>query len=419
VKIESVRVYEFDHKLVEPFVISFATWHHAENLLVLIDTDEGITGYGEASPFKAITDDTRDDALTFLKGAVPLLTGQDPTEIESIHELLEDASKKTAVESQTSKAALDFACHDIWGQTEGKPVYQLLGRDSPRVVPTTITIGIKSLEETAKDARKLMHEYGKDGLRRIKLKVSGDADMDIRRVSAVADVYPGELTLDANQGYKDPTAAIGMLQRVFEHVGPRVILIEEPCPRKQLDMLKRVKENSEIPVYADESMATLEDMELIVAEEAADGVNIKLPKAGGIFWGRKIADLAERSGISVMVGPMLDGAIAIAAGAHFAAATDVATNADLDTDYYFGTSIAKRVPFRNGARVPTAAPGLGIELENWVRTVLDGEVELRRRICPPTAVPPVRSSATAAAGRDIPSARRPRPRRRPRSGLRC
>jgi L-alanine-DL-glutamate epimerase-like enolase superfamily enzyme len=196
----------------------------------------------------------------------------------------------------------------------------------------------------------------------------------------VADVYPGELTLDANQGYKDPKDAIDMLDEVYDKVGPRVILIEEPCPKKQMDMLKRVKENSDIPVYADETMATLEDMEWIAKEEAADGVNIKLPKAGGIFWGRKIADLAERSGISVMVGPMMDGAIGIAAGAHFAAATRVATNEDLDTDYYFRISIAKRTPFRDGARVPTPDPGLGVRLKKWVRNVVEGEVELRRCI---------------------------------------
>ena len=368
-KITSVNVFGFDIKLEEPFKISFKTFTHVRNLLIVIKTDDGIIGYGEAAPFKAITGDSRKDAIRFSYLAIGKLLGADPTNLKMIHEILEEVEKLTNIHSQTIKAAIDMACYDICGKMENKPVYKLLGAEKPNCIPNTLTIGIRSVQETVETAKRYLEIFREDGLKRIKLKLSGNPTKDYERVIAVAKFFDGELTLDANQAYTNPDIAVNVFRKLYEELGDRIILIEEPCPKGELDKMKYVKEKVEIPIFADESAATYRDAIKIAEHAAADGVNIKLQKAGGIYWGLKIAKVAHDYKLKLMVGCMLESGLSIAAGVHFASAIRDVINTDLDADLTLPRDIideSSRMLFENGARIPRENPGLGVKLNPWV-----------------------------------------------------
>ena len=374
-RIKRIKAYNIDIKLPEPFSISFKTFTHAENILIVIETENGFIGYGEAAPFKPITGDSREEAIEFAKITARELVNLNILDAELLHKKLNEISLKSGIISQTIIAAIDMAMYDIIGKIRNTPVYKLLGAGKPHLVANTITIGIKSPDEMAETAKKLREEFSKYGLRRIKLKLSGDLRKDVERVLKVSNVFPGELTLDANQGYKDPDDAVRLLKTLYDEIGDRVILLEEPCPKGDLTKLKYVKEHSEIPIFADESAATFEDAKKVVAANAADGINIKLQKAGGIYYGLKIAELAKEHNLKLMVGCMLETGISIAAGIHFATALENMINTDLDSDLTLKINILENVlPFENGCRKPLDSPGLGIKLHPIMESLINGDL---------------------------------------------
>ena len=371
-RITKVQAYKLDHRLREPFTIAYKTMGYARNLLVIIKATEGLAGVGEASPLKPATRDTREEALRFTKRASVFLKDSDPCDVSRIQSVLDRISRKVGFTSQTAKTAIDSACFDILGKTSKKPIYQILGNMKPRRVPNTITIYLRSPEETARKARSLMRKYRRNDLQRLKLKLSGNPRLDKARVLTVSEIFPGELTLDANQAYRDEGLAIKVFNDIYNELGSRIVLVEQPSPKEDLQKLKRISDRCKIPVFADESAVTLEDLKEIIKSRSAGGVNIKLQKAGGIFWGAKMAELARDSGLEIMVGCMLESSIGIAQDAHFLTGipTDIIAS-DLDTDLEIKTDVTtdqSRVPFRDGARIPLDKPGLGVELRR--RTIL-------------------------------------------------
>ncbi len=380
VSIKEVIPYRMDIMLSEPFSISFGTYTHDHGSFVVIKTTEGVEGYGEGCPDKIVTGDTQEESLAFLEKASKYLKGAHVDE-EEIHKIL-DKVEKELFPSQTARNAIDIAIYDIIGKIEGKPIYKLLGASTPNEAPAAITIGLKSIEETRERAEYYMNKFSKNGLKRIKLKLSGHLEDDVQRVSVVLDIFPGEITLDANQGYKDPKDAIKALEEIYAIAGKRVILIEEPVPKGRLGLLKQVSGSSPIPVFADESAATLEDAERIAETKSASGINIKLQKAGGIYYAKKIAQVAKENGLKLMVGCNEETTVAISAALNFVASDSAIMNSDLDSDLTVANiRITEEDPleyFKNGVRYPTGKPGLGISLKEWFKYLLNERISLKR-----------------------------------------
>ncbi len=377
-KIKKIKVFKMNLPLKEPFSISFKTYIQAQNVLVIIETDEEIEGYGEGSPDKLITGDSQEEALSFLKSVAKQLVGE-PVDIGLIHEKMKTIESNLGFKSQSGKAAIDMACFDIIGKKLGKPVYKILGSAKPNLVPTSLTIGIKTPEETVKSARKYMETFEKNGLRRIKLKLSGNPEEDIRRVIKLSEVFPGELTLDANQGYKKPEVAVKVFNKLYESIGSRLLFVEEPCPKGDLKMMKYVNDNSPIPVIADESVTSLEDAERVIQQNSASGMNIKLQKSGGIYYASKIAKLAGEKGFKLMVGCNEETYLAISASINFVAGTSYISSADLDSDILLNLNITNENPidsFKDGCRVPVEKPGLGVSIADWLKAIVNEQILL-------------------------------------------
>jgi len=350
-----MHAYKMNFKLVTPMSISFHTWYYSENIIVSLSY-KGITGYGEAAPFKPITGDSQEDVIEQCKHMQSLSIDPQKDTIEILHEFFEHSKY-----SLTFKAALDYAYHDLLARIKKVPVYQLYAT-TPRFVPNSVTVFIKpTLEATVAETKRIYKNYPDLKLLKIKLKGKGDLD----RVRAIKCVSPSHMQfiLDANQGFHDPIQAVKMLTDIGNILG-NVILVEEPCEKGDMDKLRYVtKHMMNMLVFADESAATLDDVKNVIHAKAAHGVNIKLQKAGGIYPGKQIALLCKKAGLKIMVGSMFDGPLATAASTHFAVSTENLILSDLDMDLDMPKHTKGNILFEKGYRIPLDSLGFGITLD--------------------------------------------------------
>ena len=349
----TIEAYKMNFKLAEPLAISFHTFYYRENVLVKLRWN-GIEGLGEAAPFKPITGDSQEDVINSLETLNLAEINPETTTLDDFATYLD-----THIKGQTTKCALDFAYHDLVGKIKGVPIYKLYVPKT-RLIPNSVTVFINNPEATKKETRRLLALY--PHLQVLKIKLKGKDDLE--RVKVIKKVCPPHLKfiLDANQGFTDPKKAVIELNKIVELLG-NVILIEEPCPKGELDKLKYVKDHIKgTLIFADESVVDYRDAERIVKTQAAHGINIKLQKAGGIVLGKRLAQLAKQGGLKVMVGSMLEGPIAITCCVHFGVSTDNVILTDLDMDLDLPTHQNGEAKFKNGCRIPTNRPGHGVNL---------------------------------------------------------
>lgn len=352
----NLSAYKLNFKLKEPISISFHTFHYRETVIINLSF-QSLTGIGEAAPFKPITGDSQEEVLTQAKllTQIPL----DPTTdtVEKLHEYMDQQH----ITRETLRAAVDFAYHDLVAKMKGIPVYKLY-KPTPRLIDNSVTIFVKdTFKEVAADAKHVFTNY--PDLKILKIKLKGEGD--IERARAVKSVAPEgmKFLIDANQGFADPKKAVEDLTKIGD-ILEDVILVEQPCPKEDLQAMKYVTDNvKNMLVFADESAATVDDARKVIEAKAAHGVNIKLQKAGGIWPSKQIAKMCIENGLQIMTGCMLEGPIGIAAGIHFATSTENLILTDLDADLDIQDSTNTKSPYKHGQRIPLESPGFGISLD--------------------------------------------------------
>jgi L-alanine-DL-glutamate epimerase-like enolase superfamily enzyme len=276
---------------------------------VLILTDEaGVVGLGYAHAVPAITTHGAgaEAALQFLR---PLLLGRDPAELAAILDLVE----ATLVGNRSVKAAIDMALHDLLARRAGLPLSALMGGRFRDRIPQSRIVPIKAPADMAAAAAMLAAK----GYRTLKLKLSGEAELDVRRVAEVrAAVGEGvTLTLDPNQTY----SAKGFLAawRQLERHG--IALVEQPVPAADWDGLALVTRSLPVPIEADETVETVADALRVVRDRVADVVNLKLTKLGGVRNFVTAARVLEAGQIATRMGAAFGPSLLQAASAHAAA----------------------------------------------------------------------------------------------------
>lgn len=352
-KIKKVEIFSFDVPLVEPFRISIGTMYAANDVLVRIITDSGLSGIGEACPFPPITGENQDSNIAAARAIREILLDKDPLNIEG----LIDGIGNIVHSNPSAVAAFDMALYDLLGKVAGLPLYKLLGgyRSS---FETDLTTGLNTPEKMAASARESLAL----GYRQIKIKVGEDPDLDVRRVQAVRQAIGPEvkLRIDANQGWS-VSQAISALKRMEPY---QIEFCEQPVKDSDLYGLRQVRAQSPVPIMADESLFGPADAIKLIKEEACDYFNIKLMKAGGILNSLKIAHVAAAANIKCMVGCMLETRLGLTAAAHLVASQKNIIFADLD-----GNSEHKIDPIIDGIRVERGTiylpekPGLGCEVD--------------------------------------------------------
>lgn len=338
-----------------PFKTALRTVESIEDAVIRFETDTGHFGFGEAPPTVAITGDSLDNILQALRTIHgPALLGREAGDITGNCSLVQNVSLKCT----SAKAAAEIALYDLYAQSRGLPLYRALGGGTPQLL-TDLTISANDTETMIADCEQAIGR----GFTALKIKVGKQPEDDMRRLQAIHAAVAGRavLRIDANQGW---TAAqtIAVL-RVLDADGLDFDLIEQPVPAADGDGMRAIKAaGSSIPLMADESAFNLRQVQALHDASAADIINIKLMKSGGLSQAIAIADFCAAHGMPCMMGCMLEGGISAAAAAHLAIArSDVITRIDLD-----GPSLATLDPIDGNVCFDDAVisvsdrPGLGI-----------------------------------------------------------
>ncbi|MDH7452723.1 dipeptide epimerase [Luteimonas composti] len=353
-KITEVRLGRVRVPLKTPFKTALRTVDTVEDLIVSIHTDTGHVGYGEAAATAVITGDTHGSMIEAIGRIIaPRIVGEDIANLNRIVRLVQ-----TALERNTSaKAAVEIALYDLWGQLYEAPLYRMLGGGEP-VITTDITISVDHIDKMVADSLSAVDR----GFESLKIKVGKDIGLDVERVKAIHAAVEGRalLRLDANQGWTAKQAVHAM--HALEDAGVHLELLEQPVRAQDIDGLKYVSDRIKTPVMADESVFGPLEVINLIERRAADIINIKLMKTGGISNAIRIADIAALYGVECMIGCMIETSISVAAAVHLAIAkSDVVTKVDLD-----GPSLCAFDPVDGGVSFNESeisvsdAPGLGI-----------------------------------------------------------
>lgn len=352
-QIESVTLHQYEIPLEEPFVTALKPIPELERVLVEIETDEGIVGYGECAPAYEVTGETQRSTMAVLEDVLaPLVIGADPIAIERV-----TSEMRALVDGAPSAhAGLEIAMQDVRGKYADLPLYRLLGGDTETcTVDVPVVLSIKEPEEMAADAKRAVEE----GYGQIKIKVGGEPAADIQRIEAIDEAVPDDVSLkaDANQGWADAKTSLAVLSEVQE----RLDVIEQPVTKDNPDDLAYLRERLNVPVMPDESVETAADASELIERSAGDLYNIKLMKTGGITEATRLNAVAEAAGRPTQLGSMVEGHVGTAAGVHFVAAFENVVWNEMVGPFMTTdgiTDLAYDVP-----EVTVDGPGLGVTID--------------------------------------------------------
>jgi L-alanine-DL-glutamate epimerase-like enolase superfamily enzyme len=321
-----------------------------DSTVVAVETDAGITGYGEVCPLGPFyLPAYARGARTGIAELGPHLIGQDPLQLARLNRLMDAALQGHPY----VKSALDMACWDILGKATSQPVCVLLGGRFGEDFGLYRAISQEAPEAMAGKVA----GYRAEGYRRFQLKVGGDPDVDIERIRAVsAKLEPGDrLIADANTGWLMHDAL-----RVVRAVRDVDVYIEQPC--RTYEECLTIRRHCDHPFVLDENIDSLDVLLRGHADRAMDVVNNKISKFGGLTKARQARDLCASLGIAMTIEDSWGGDIVTAAIAHLAHSTPTEllfTTTDFNS--YVTVSIADGAPQRvNGRMAASTQPGLGI-----------------------------------------------------------
>ena len=354
-KISAIRFAKLQVPLKTPFKTAIRTVENITDLVIIVETDAGIVGYGSAPATPVITGDTHESIYYVLNNIIqPQIVGMDVQELNAICHKIQHA----VVGNSSAKAAIEIAIYDLWAKSFNAPLYQLLGGGSPKL-RTDVTISIDKLDKMLADANLALSR----GFDILKIKIGTEIENDIVRVEAIAKELGNRATLrlDVNQGWT-AKQTVYALQKLA-HLGVKLELVEQPVKSNDIDGLRYISERVTTPIMADESAFSPLQVIDLIRTGAADIINIKLMKSAGLSQAIKIADLAELHNIPCMIGCMLEGSISVAAAAHLACAKASSISLiDLD-----GPTLGQYNPVVGGVNFDDASielsqsPGLGID----------------------------------------------------------
>ncbi|HET9659903.1 MAG TPA: dipeptide epimerase [Thermomicrobiales bacterium] len=355
VKIELIPI---ELPLIEPFIISYGTAAGVESVLVRITDRAGNSGWGEGTPDETVTGENPATLLRDLtETAAPGMLGFDTRR----RDLATAELERLLPNSPTARCAIDIALHDLAGRNAGLPLWALLG-GSTSTVQISRVVSMREPERMAADARK--HVAG--GFTTVKLKV-GQKDAvatDIERVRQVRAAVGSKtgIKIDVNQGWVDADTAVEAMTAMREFAPD---YIEQPVSQHDLNALAEARKRSGVRTMVDEACHGPADMLRVVALEAADLVNIKLMKTGGLHSALAVDAIARAAGIGSQIGTMVESSIASAAGLHFAASRGNVQTVEMGGPIMLAEDIGNARSWYDAHTITVPdEPGLGIDVDS-------------------------------------------------------
>jgi L-alanine-DL-glutamate epimerase-like enolase superfamily enzyme len=339
-------------ELTRPYTIAFRTIADVTMVIVELDTGAGRTGMGCASPEPHVTGESREACAAALESdALAWLEGRDIRTLPALCRELENRMPGTPA----ARAAVDMALHDLLAQHLGVPLVDMLGRAHERL-PTSITIGIKPVDETVEEAR----EYLGRGFKVLKVKLGHSLEEDLARLAKLREVIGEHIAVrvDPNQGY----SAEQVRTFVEQTRDVDIEFLEQPMAADDVEAMRALPESIRRRLAADETLLDARDALALIEPPRACGIfNIKLMKCGGVHAARRIADIAESAGIELMWGCMDESIISISAALHAALASPATRYLDLDGSLDLARDVVKGgFILEDGCMRTTDEPGLGV-----------------------------------------------------------
>lgn len=325
-----------DLKLTTPFRISRSVEHVVSNAIVQIN-HQNFTGYGEAAP-----DEFYGESLETVLACIALFAGNLGDDPFLVEDILANLNRLIRF-NPAAKAAVDMALYDIIGKMLNVPLYKLLGLNPANTPCTSFTLGIDTPTNMTKKAL-LARDYPI-----LKVKVGTKNDLAI--IKAIRDVSSATIRVDANAGWT-PKEAIRTINALAPY---NIEFVEQPVAPTDLAGLKLIRDNVPVPIMADESCVTVEDIPRLA--DCVDAVNLKLMKSNGITNVLKMIHVARAHNLRIMLGCMIESSLAITAAAHL---TPLVDYADLDGHLLIDNDPYEGVKVVNGKLVLPDGPGLGV-----------------------------------------------------------
>jgi L-alanine-DL-glutamate epimerase-like enolase superfamily enzyme len=341
-------------ELTRPYTIAYEHIDSVENVFVRIQTEDGSCGMGIAAPAEEVTGEgVRGCRLALKNNLESVLVGADIRHLKQLLRKMENSMPGTPA----ARAAIDIALHDLWAKHLGLPLVELLGR-CQRSLPTSVTVGIKSVAESLEEAV----EYKGRGFKILKIKIGRSVEQDVECLRQIRQRMGREMILrvDANQGYRLED------YKRFVHQTDSLNLefIEQPLQARDLASMRRLPDTVRIKTAADESLLDARDAIGCLQPPRPFGIfNIKLMKCGGIAAGLQIAEIANLAEIDLMWGCMDESRVGIAAALHAALASPTTRYLDLDGSLDLARDLVEGgFVLRDGELSVTEEPGLGVKM---------------------------------------------------------
>jgi muconate cycloisomerase len=306
----------------QPFRFGFVSMHidrrQASGVLVRMQTDSGVVGWGESTPREYVSGETCESVLALIRTrfAQPLFAADlgSTRQIMDFLDLLAAQTRVTSpVPATSALGAVDLALWDAWGQVCHTPALAFFAPDPLPRPALSLSVPILPLEQI----RQLHPLTAGLGVSHFKLVLSADVEENVARLALLRDLVGSRaiLTADAN-GKLTPN----QVRRMLPAMGPfGLAAIEQPASRADLDGLKRLRREIDLPITVDESVCTLAHARHVIKLEACDNINLKLSKCGGLYATRKIHRLARQHGIACQLGSHVGETAILAAAGEIAA----------------------------------------------------------------------------------------------------
>lgn len=374
--ISAVHTHRVSLPLRFPFVTALRRTEHVETLLVQVVDSDGRSGWGEAPQVWQVTGESVIGAQACVEQMLgPILVGEPLGEWPR----LADRLGLVVARNGGAKSAVQTALLDLVCRADGIPLVELLcgtrrgeaasseGRGPESGVEpaasgvavwsaTDVTLSAADLAATVQNA---VERVG-DGFTTLKLKVGTDPAGDVARVIAVRHEVGDaiDLRLDANQGWSRDAAVRAM--RALEQAGVGVEFVEQPVAGEDVEGLAWVRQRVDTPVVADEAVFAMTDLDRVVRLQAADGINVKLVKAGGPLPALAQARVAQQAGLATMVGSMMESDVGVAAALHVAVAGRASLVGDLDAGWWLRRPVPMSGLYYGTDGTVRIEPGLGL-----------------------------------------------------------